>query len=346
MRQLQINQARLRKIGRDLYVSLANFSGFPWFIQVENTTRCNLACEMCEHNILSNKTKAMSFEQFKHIFDSVMRGNPLARLFPRLLLFDLTGIGESLMNKDFLKIVGFLKSKGATVTFTTNATLLNDDISKKIIKTGVDVVFFSVDGASKETYEKIRVGGNFEEVKENIRRFNELRVLSGRKKPKTIIRFLASSWNVHEMPKIIEFAKQTGVPTVTITNMNTSEDTAHLKADMRRFNEMRAITEKSAKEIGIVADFGFISKKPMHECRRAFNSMYMTVHGQVLPCCFINQGGEYDDIAGNKNLGNVFKQDMKAIWKSQKYKEFRKQIKEGKAPDLCKDCYLFYPTKK
>ena len=55
------------------------------------------------------------------------------------------------------------------MTFTTNATLLNDTISKKIIDSGVDVVFFSVDGASKETFEKIRVGANFERVKENIR---------------------------------------------------------------------------------------------------------------------------------------------------------------------------------
>lgn len=346
MGQSLINQAKLRKIGRDLYVSLAKVSGFPWFIQVENTTRCNLACEMCEHNILSNKSQAMSFDQFKHIFDSVIKGNPFARILPRLMLFDLTGIGESMMNKDFIKIVGFLKSKGATVTFTTNATLLNDENSKEIINTGVDVVFFSVDGASKKTYEKIRVGANFEEVKENIRRFNELRVLSGKKKPKTIIRFLASSWNVHEMTDIIDFAKETGVPTVTITNMNTSEDTAHLKADLKRFYEMKELTTKKAKRMGVTADFGFVTKKPMHECRRAFNSMYMTVHGQVLPCCFVNQGGEYDKIAGEHNLGNVFEQDMKTIWKSDKYKDFRKKIKNGQAPELCKDCYLFYPTKK
>jgi radical SAM protein with 4Fe4S-binding SPASM domain len=341
-----INQAKLRSIGRSLYVSLANISGFPWFIQIETTTKCNLKCEMCEHSILSDTTKIIDFEEFKKIYKTISRANPLAKLFPRLQLFDLTGIGESLLNKDFIKILNYLKSTGATVTFTTNATLLNDTISKKIIDSGVDVVFFSVDGASKETFEKIRVGANFERVKENIRRFNELRVLSGNKKPKTIIRFLASSWNVHEMPEIINFAEETGVPTVTITNMNTSEDTAHLKADMGKFYEMKEITTKKAKKLGVVADYGFIKQRPMNECRRAFNSMYLTVNGQVLPCCFINQGGEYDDIADNKNLGDVFKENIKDIWKSEKYKDFRKLIKKGKAPDVCKNCYLFYPTKK
>ena len=46
-----INQAKLRSIGRSLYVSLANLSGFPWFIQIETTTKCILKCEMFEHSI-------------------------------------------------------------------------------------------------------------------------------------------------------------------------------------------------------------------------------------------------------------------------------------------------------
>lgn len=334
----------IRRFASKIYVYFAALIGFPSFIQMELSTRCNLRCEMCEYNKLSGGS-VVSFEQFKGTFDAIIKSNPFSKVFPRLMLFDLTGIGESFMNKDFLKILRYMKSKGVAITFATNATLLTKEISKKLIGIGVDILFFSIDGATKKTYEKIRRGANFEEVKRNIKYLSDLKKKLKKKKPKLMIRFLASSSNLEEMPLMIDFAKEIGVEGISITNMNTPSEESYLRADKKRFEELAENVKETAKNKGITIDIGFNKQRPITQCLRAFNSAYITCEGFVLPCCFINQGGQYDKIKKERNLGNVYEKNIKKIWNSAEYKKFRKSIKKGFAPEICKGCYLYYSNK-
>lgn len=287
----------------------------------------------------------MNFENFKQLFDSIIKSNPVAKISPRLLLFDLTGIGENLLNKDFIKILRYMKSKGVTVSFATNATLLDRKKSEELIKTGVDLIFLSIDGATKETYERIRKGANFEKVKNNIISFNEIRKSLKKKKPKFVIRFLVSSVNIKEMPMMIDLAKSIGVKIVSITKLNTSKKNKYLLPDDKLFEELRKETIERAGKQELDVDFGFTKTRPITSCKRPFNSMYISSEGFVLPCCFINQGGKYEEIKKKYNLGNVFKTNIKDIWNSKNFKELRKTIRQGKAPPVCRDCYLYYPLK-
>jgi len=54
--------------------------------------------------------------------------------------------------------------------FNTNATLLSKK-TLEIIKAKPDLVIFSVDSPDKESYEKQRIGANYEQVDKNVRRF-------------------------------------------------------------------------------------------------------------------------------------------------------------------------------
>jgi len=340
-----MNPSIKKKIGRHLYVQLAKIMGFPSFVHIELTNKCNLRCEMCEYNKITNKGNKLSFEKFKKIFDEVIKSNPLSKIYPKLLLFDLTGIGENLLHEEFFKILGYMKAKKVTITFATNATLLNKKNSKRLIDLGLDILFISIDGATKKTYEGIRKGAKFEKVMENIKQFNNLKNKMNKNKPEVIIRFLASKHNLEEMPQMIDIADSIGVKNISMTNMNTSKEFNHLRADIKRFNELKKEVLKKAAEKNIRVDFGFTKKRPINECKRPFNSMYVTSEGYVLPCCFINQGGRYQEIINNHNLGNVLKENIKDIWKSKKYKQLHKTIKQGESPEVCKDCYLYYPLK-
>ena len=64
----------------------------------------------------------------------------------------------------------------------TNATLLNEENSKALIEAGLTDISFSVDGGSKEEYEKIR-GNHFDEAVKGVQAF--LKVNNG--KVKTIL---------------------------------------------------------------------------------------------------------------------------------------------------------------
>ena len=76
----------VRKTMSSGYVYLAYFFKFPSFIQMELATKCNLACEMCEYNKLY-EGNLVEFEQFKPVFDSIIKANPLSRIFPKLMLW-------------------------------------------------------------------------------------------------------------------------------------------------------------------------------------------------------------------------------------------------------------------
>ena len=53
--------------------------------------------------------------------------------------------------------------------------ILTDEIAKELIELGIERIYFSIEGATKETYEKIRVGANYDKVIDNIKRFIQLK---------------------------------------------------------------------------------------------------------------------------------------------------------------------------
>src|SRR4030042_6293866 len=57
----------------------------------------------------------------------------------------------------------------------TNATVLDEEKSRALIASGLADITFSFDGYDKESYESIRVGGNFEKTVGNMIRFLEIK---------------------------------------------------------------------------------------------------------------------------------------------------------------------------
>ena len=97
----------------------------------------------------------------------------LSDLSPGMCGVLVQGTGEPLLYDDLFDVIRLAKSRispDGEVGLTTNATLLNDSMVGRLMETGLDFIYFSVDGASKQTYESIRIGASFEAVISNIRR--------------------------------------------------------------------------------------------------------------------------------------------------------------------------------
>ena len=60
-------------------------------------------------------------------------------------------------------------------SFTTNGLLLNEKWAKRLLNANVDRITFSIDGVTKDVYEKIRRGGHFETLLSNLEALNKLR---------------------------------------------------------------------------------------------------------------------------------------------------------------------------
>lgn len=81
-----------------------------------------------------------------------------------------------MLHKDISEMIRYAKIQGILdVKMNTNASLLSPNRARAILEAGLDTLVFSVDAANRQDFERIRTGGNFERIVENIRTFNEIR---------------------------------------------------------------------------------------------------------------------------------------------------------------------------
>lgn len=158
-------------------------------VYLETTSACNLNCIMCPTQRPEakkfKKDGFMDFTVVRRLIDEVAAENPLTEV---LLHKD----GEPLLHPQIVNIIGYASSRLYNVSLATNATLLDEKMSKAILLTRLHTIRFSIDGLSKETFEKIRRQSNdnpyadpeipvdYESVIGNIRRFCELRKAQGK----------------------------------------------------------------------------------------------------------------------------------------------------------------------
>jgi radical SAM protein with 4Fe4S-binding SPASM domain len=97
--------------------------------------------------------------------------------------------GESLIHPRLPEMVETLTRKRIKSRLHTNAGLLTEDRAKALIEAGLSYISFSVDGYTKEVYEKNRIGGDFDTTIANIRGLLALKKKMGRG-PFTIVQVM------------------------------------------------------------------------------------------------------------------------------------------------------------
>ena len=126
------------------------------YIHIETSNECNFRCVLCPLTIERGKRpvspetltkKMMSFDQFKTILDKI----PLSNVESA----SLQGFGEVMLNPDFIPMARYAKSKNIHISFNSNASLLNEERSKKLIEIGIDELDFSIDSADENVFGRL-----------------------------------------------------------------------------------------------------------------------------------------------------------------------------------------------
>lgn len=136
---------------------------FPLHIDIEVSSRCNLKCSFCDKLPVLPKDKLgdMDFGIYKKIVDEGAS-------------YSLWGIklsyrGEPLLNKEICRMVNYAKEKGILdVYFNTNGMLLDESLSRELIKSGLDRISISIEGIDAIEFERQRIGAELEVIKKNI----------------------------------------------------------------------------------------------------------------------------------------------------------------------------------
>lgn len=149
-------------------------SDFPVHVLVEPVSACNLRCTMC-FQIDKTFTQTpkfmgiMDFDLYKEVIDQAVDGGARA--------LTLASRGEPTLHPRFADFISYASDKGEFFDFkiNTNATRLDEEMCHDILSSDINILVFSVDGFTKQTYEEIRVRGNFEQVVGNIELFRSIR---------------------------------------------------------------------------------------------------------------------------------------------------------------------------
>jgi len=182
----------------------AKVTTFPTYLTIDPFSACNLRCPLCATGNGSNTLKKglLQVDMFRHIVDEM--GTYLYNI-------DLFNWGEPLLNKDIYEMIAYAHKRHILTSISSNFHFFDEAAAAKMVNSGLDYLILSIDGATQETYEKYRVGGDLEVVLNNVRTLVETRKRLGKKTPYIFWQFLVFRHNEHEIEQARDLALGLGV---------------------------------------------------------------------------------------------------------------------------------------
>lgn len=312
----------------------AKLDYLPVKLDIENVSRCNFRCVMCQvsdwHK--GGRAKDLPLECFKRIIDEQYG----------LVEIKLQGMGEPLLQRDdFIEMVEYARRSHIWVRTTTNASLLHlHNNYRKLIDADPNEVQISIDGATRETFEIIRRQSDFEQVIKNCTLINDY--CRAKSIQRTKMWVVVQKQNVREMRRLLELAHATGfndlVYSVDLNFWGQQSWQAINTAIAAKDQISVALCEelvRQGNEIGIRVSFWIIMNKFSTDsmnslCHWPFERAYISSDERAVPCCMI-ANPEVSDLGSAK--------DFAAAWHSKAYEDFRLSHLEARIPNVCKACY-------
>lgn len=270
---------------------------FPKQIIIETTAYCTQRCIHCAHRILKRPKGNMDESLYKKIIDEIAIEASHTEVW-------FAYYGEALiLRRRLYQMIRYAKDRGLTNTvLNSNAMLLDREMSEMLIDSGLDRFIISMDGFSKETYEKIRVGGRYEEVLSKALAFLELLKSSKDTKLKFEMQFSIMEENEHEAEAFENFWRSRG---------------AYVKI------------RPKASWAGKVEAKNLDSSIKRVPCKWALNHGAILWSGELVACGV--------DCEGEFVAGNLKHQTISEIWNTG-HKQFRQIHLDERWQDLPKVC--------
>ncbi len=304
---------------------------FPLSLNIEITTKCNLACTFCYHRELTAEQKIhMKFDLFKKIIDE-------AKIY-KLPSVNLNGLGEPITHPKLVDMIRYCKDSNIEdIMFHTNGTVMTEKFAKKIIEAGLTQIIFSLDTTDKKTYEEMRIGANFEEVNENVEKFIKVRNQMGSKLPIVKTVMVLTDKTVHHAP---DFKKKWQEKSDSIAAQDlvySFEDEENYEKnveDNTMSSSMKGLNWKSGENSYYKIDRKQIiemekNTNEFFRCAYLYQSLKIHPDGFIDPCTPRNA----------PTIGHV-DNSIKDAWNNDKLKKMRKAHEDGKwyTVDECRKC--------
>lgn len=274
---------------------------FPLSLNIESTNDCNFSCLMCPRRKTNRGFGKISLELYKKIIDQIAQRKK--KLFTLTLIKD----GEPLLHSQLPEMIAYAKEKNVAqrIEIFTNGSLLSEKSGRALIKSGLDVLYISLNATSSKTHQKITGTTSYNKVVENLRKFMALKKEMKSEKPLVVAKTIAMEETRDEIPDFKKMWQNIADQVIASPGHNYGG--------------------------GIIRPKSFEKKR--YPCILPWYFMVVNFDGEATTCC-----ANY--LRNELIMGDLKKEKIRNIWQSEKYKKLRRDHLSGDLRDwpACSSC--------
>lgn len=292
--------------------------GFPYMLQIEPTSLCNLRCPLCPagKGELDREIRHMTLEEFQTLIDDME---------PYLLFIVFWDWGEPLMHPQLPAMIRYAAERGIKLVTSTNGHFLHDEAYlEALLTSGLSTLIVAIDSLYEDSYQVYRQGGSLNKA---VTGLEKVLALKRRLNSETLInmRMVMMKQNEHQLRKMRKLARKLKVDRFTVKTLNPSCGLASMDHQLipdnplyRRYQYKEGTYERVRQET---------------VCHRVWFMSNIFSNGDVVPCCY--------DYNSEMKAGNILEQPFTRIWNGPAYRELRKKIYHQKdSIDKCRECTI------
>ena len=293
-------------------------------LDLELNGGCNYKCPMCPQSKGREKDflKKLPYNVFTKIVDDAHQYG--------LEAVSLHGSGEPTLNKDFDKYVQYIKEKGLRCVSFTNGLRLDEELSIKLIKAGIDVLRISCIGYDKKTYKKWMSRDEFHTIRENIKRFVKLNKELNGKSDVHLYHLIINNKVIEKEIKMYRtnWVNYTGAKAEIWLMHNWAGSSVQINYNRNKISNSRPEKRSCGRPFS-----------PLLQVRAGGTNGH---HGAVVACCMV-LGKDSEAV-----LGHLDNQSVLEVLKGKKYNELREAHRKKKFDDIsyCKNCDQLYDVEE
>jgi len=294
---------------------------FPLTIQIQTQSRCTGSCPICPYSAMKDKFShgVMAESLFKKIADEAMR----ERYFMEMV-FMLQN--EPLLDKRTFWFIQYVKSIGKhkKCSITTTGEFFDEFTLNEIKKSGVDHIMISINAFTKEMFEAINKGIDYNRVMKNI----ELLMADNILRKKIILKYVVTEQNKHEVRQAERYWTILGMR-LRISDVSNRGGALDSFEAIRPQYKNATVMQKARQSLN-----RYIIKKWLRVCPFPFFMMNILHNGEVIFCC--------NDWRRAIKLGNVSHCSIKDIWNSLEMNQVRSSFLEYNHQSIktCASCSM------
>jgi len=306
------------------------------FILMDVINKCNLHCIMCGGYSENIPRTIIEKNSFKNIAETVFPLSRQVNLSCGYEPFTFEGM------LDYLDIA--VRYDIPKLTLTTNALLLNRKKIEQIVTLGFPQINISIDGATKEMYESIRIGGKFSKLMDNLEYLTALKQERNQETPRIQFNFVVMERNLEEVVLFIRSMSRFEPHKFVFVHLDNKLPSAALQSKIELILK-QALAECVAHKVlfeeipnlclsieEILQAYGCDMEgmpQVVHQCRDPWHYMRIVPSGDVFMCPMIAE-----------SAGNILHTPLNEIWNGVVYSKLRDSLDQGVPPSNCQSCHF------